>query len=425
MHQLKDDDFFEIRIAGVITDYDVKVLTNFYQPLLGAIGLSLYLTLEHIYPFAQMEPLDHRFLWQRMDVSRTDFLIARNRLEALGLLRTYYKKEHKIHFYYYELYAPKDAYHFLDDPILKGTLVKFIGERATQKLAHAFKIDEPFSDVEEVSSKFVDVFQPDFNDPAYRIEIENYASSYQVQDISYVFLADVFFTELSAQGYINKKALSHDEVEQIEKLATLYGFSEKTLARLVIMAYQPDNKLGKRINFEQFKGFLQEEAKYAYINRDARTSRRAPTIIHGGSLTAKQINEMELMPPIEYLSKLQKGTQLAAADVRLLDDLSTNFHLENGVINALISKVLEINHNNLSRAYVEKIAATLVRAEVYTAIDTLNYFDEANSRKNPVSSKEKDQVSAKDIKVENSNQDDSDINATLAALEAQLQKKKG
>jgi hypothetical protein len=66
-----------------------------------------------------------------------------------------------------------------------------------------------------------------------------------------------------------------------------------------------------------------------------------------------------------------------------------------------------------------------VRAEVYTAIDTLNYFDEANSRKNPVSSKEKDQVSAKDIKVENSNQDDSDINATLAALEAQLQKKKG
>ena len=423
MHQLREDDFFEIRIAGVITDYDVRVLTNFYQPLLGAIGLALYLTLQHIYPFAQVEPLDHRFLWQRMDVSRTDFLIARNRLEALGLLRTYYKKESKIHFYYYELFAPKDAYNFLDDPILKGTLVKFIGERATQKLAHEFKIDDPFTDVEEVSAKFIDVFQPDFNDPVYRVEIENYASSYQTQDISYAFLADVFFTELNAQGYINKKALSQDEVGQIEKLATLYGFSEKILARLAIMAYQPDNKFGERINFSQFKTYLQEEAKYAYINREARTSKRAPMIIHGGSFTAKQINEMELVPPIEYLAKRQKGTQLAAADVRLLDDLSANFHLENGVINALISKVLEINHNILSRAYVEKIAATLVRAEVHTALDTLNYFDEANSRKSSVKVKEK--PSSSSTKLSSEEQDESDIAATLLALEAQLQKKKG
>ena len=88
----------------------------------------------------------------------------------------------------------------------------------------------------------------------------------------------------------------------------------------------------------------------------------------------------------------------------------------------MISKVLKLIII-IYHALCRKIAATLVRAEVYTAIDTLNYFDEANSRKNPVSSKEKDQVSAKDIKVENSNQDDSDINATLAALEAQLQKK--
>ncbi|MGI6714269.1 MAG: DnaD domain protein [Bacilli bacterium] len=429
MQQLREDDFLEIRLAGVITDYDFKVLTSFYQPLLGAIGLALYLTLVHLHPFAEAEPLDHRLVLQRMDISRNDFLIARQRLEALGLLRTYFKKDGEIRFYYYEIYAPKDAYHFLDDPILRGTLVKFIGERATQRLVRAFQEDQPFADVEEISARFIDIFHPNFDDPAYQLDIENYASSYQNQELAYDFDAEEFLSEMNKQGYINKNALTEDELKQVEQLATLYGLVEKDLARLAIMSYQPQNKRGNRINFEQFKRFLQEEAKYAYLNPKIRKPRKAPAIISGGSFTSKEVNEMELLPPIEYLSKLQMGTQLAAADIRLLDDLNSKFNLEPGVINALVRKVLDINHNILSRNYVEKIAATLVRANVHTAIDTLNYFEEATNRfQKPVGKPKKVTKTAVESHISSQTSppagDEEEIAATLAALEAQLKKLK-
>lgn len=428
MTPLREEDFFEIRLAGVITDYDVTVLTNFYQPLMGAIGLSLYLTLLHLHPLAKVEPLDHKTLFQRMDIARSDFLIARQRLEALGLLRTYHQNESNIRFYYYEIYAPKDAYHFLDDPILKGTLVKFIGERAVQKLAHAYQEDPAFQDLEEISARFVEVFQPNFDDPAYQLDIENYTSSYQNQELIYDFDAELFLKEMNQQGYIANNALSPEEINQVEQLAAFYGLGEKDLARIAIMSYLPQNKRGERINFDQFKHFLQEEAKYAYLNPKMRKPRKAPTIISGDSLTSKEINEMELLPPMEYLAKLQKGTQLAAADIRLLDDLRTNFNLAPGVINALVSKVLAINHNILSRPYVEKIAATLVRADVHTALDTLNYFDEATNRFNkPVNRPKKSSKKAVEEVVVNENHtsdDEEEIAATLAALEAQLKKLK-
>lgn len=431
MHQLRPDDFFEIRIASVLTDYDVKVLTAFYQPLIGSIGLSLYLTLHSLHHFNQTDPYDHSVLFSRMDLSRSDFLIARSRLEAMGLIRSYYKKDNKIHFYYYELYGPKDAFHFLDDPIFKGTLVKFIGERAVQRLAYAFKTDDPFTEVEEVSAKFIDVFRPDFNDPAFKAEIENYASSHQIQELASAFTAEVFFAELKSQGYINKKALSQSEIERIEQLSTLYGLSEALMAKCTIMAFSPDQNVGSRVNFEQLRTYLQEEAKYSYIGGEKAKRRTPPSIISGTSLTARQVNEMEQMSPLAYLSKRQKGAQLASADIRLLEDLSQKFHLANGVINALISKVLELNHNQLSRVYVEKIAATLARTEVQTALDTLNYFEEASTSQKYGG---KQKQSNSQTKGENAQQnkpafvdssgDDEEIAMAVAALEAQLEKKK-
>jgi len=80
------------------------------------------------------------------------------------------------------------------------------------------------------------------------------------------------------------------------------------------------------------------------------------------------------MSPKNYLGVLQNGTRPASADLRLINDLSSNFHLSNGVINAIIDFVLTVNNNVLSRAYSEKIAASLAREGLTTAVDAMNYL---------------------------------------------------
>ena len=83
---------------------------------------------------------------------------------------------------------------------------------------------------------------------------------------------------------------------------------------------------------------------------------------------------MESLSPKEFLTILQGGASPASSDLRLIEDLSANFHLTPGVINALIDYVLTVNNNVLSRAYVEKIAASLAREGITTVLDAMNYL---------------------------------------------------
>ena len=59
---------------------------------------------------------------------------------------------------------------------------------------------------------------------------------------------------------------------------------------------------------------------------------------------------------------------------RLINDLSKNYHLPNPVINAVVDYVLTKADNVLSRAYAEKVAASLVRENARTAVDAMNYL---------------------------------------------------
>ena len=100
----------------------------------------------------------------------------------------------------------------------------------------------------------------------------------------------------------------------------------------------------------------------------------APNINTGTSDLAKKINLMETKAPKDYLAYLQDGTRPAQADIRLINDLSKNYHLPNPVINAVVDYVLTKADNVLSRAYAEKVAASLVRENARTAVDAMNYL---------------------------------------------------
>ena len=170
MEVLHTNDLFKVKLASFLTDFDRKVLSELYQPMIGYSALGLFMTLWSKYERkAAIDFVQHTILFDTMQINLKDFLEAKNKLEAVGLLRTFLNKENDIKKYVYVLYSPKSPKDFFDDVLFSGTLTKMIGEKQATAIARTFESKnrkEP-DDFKEISASFVEVFNPIFNDECF------------------------------------------------------------------------------------------------------------------------------------------------------------------------------------------------------------------------------------------------------------------
>lgn len=370
MDQVSIKDFYEIRLASIITSEDIRVLTTLYQPIIGHVSLALYLSFFMQHKNKANQLLNHEHLFKIMDININSFNIAKKRLEACGLIRTFKNNGKDFSVYTYELYAPLSPYEFFDDPLFKGMLIKTLGHGEAKRLNSLFSLDEQ-AEGEEVSASFVDVYRPDFNIEAFNTHLDNFASSRKVYAVTQSFDEDLFKQALLANGHLELSALSKDEIHTIGQLATLYGLSEETVATNVLSSYNPTGRKGNRVDFNKLRRFLGEEVKYSFtgIKSDSRSK-----YIRSEAESAKMINMMEATPPIDFLSLIQEGRVVAPADRRLIEDLSLQYGLNNGSINALIFGVLNLTEGKLPYNYVTKIASTIGRNKLDNALDVTNFL---------------------------------------------------
>lgn len=101
MKYISEDDFYEIRLASVLSDNDRKILCDLYQPIVGSGAISLFFKL---WADAEREREDGIFsmesLLTNMQVSTMELLSYRQHLEGMGLLRTFMRKKGDHRFFF-------------------------------------------------------------------------------------------------------------------------------------------------------------------------------------------------------------------------------------------------------------------------------------------------------------------------------------
>ena len=76
----------------------------------------------------------------------------------------------------------------------------------------------------------------------------------------------------------------------------------------------------------------------------------------------------------------------------VVNSISSKFRLPNSVINAIVDYVLTVNDNILSKPFAEKIAGSVAREGISTAIDAMNYLKKVSSkRKKPTYETQKEE----------------------------------
>lgn len=376
MTYVSKNDYYEIRLASLVTNVDKDVLVELYQPLIGSQATILYLTLlkekrneteKHFYQIDK--------LLRTMQINPNEFLSARRFLEAVGLLRTYECVQDDIRTYVYVLYAPKSPKSFFDDVLFKGLLIQYVGEKEAKNLASKYKLDLTITeDFKEVSASFVDVYRPNYDDPAFKKDLGNGILGREHGRAKIYFNYDLFFGYIHDNSSIDINTLKKRDLKEIERLATLFGLNEKGMAFIVIDEYRADEK--DHINFESIKNRCEEEIKFS-TNYETRKSN-----VSKDSVLAEKIQLLEEAAPAKFLSYLQKNTKPAKSDINIINSISKDYNFNNGIINVIIDYVLSKNNNILSKNYCESIASTLARSNVKTTVDAMNCLNRINNRNN-------------------------------------------
>lgn len=373
---------FDIKVSSLLADYDRETITNLYQPIIGYTALAVYFTFWREAKNQKIISLSsHEQLFLRMKIAPGDFIEARKLLEAVGLVKTRLEKVNGFSIYHYQLFAPKTPSKFFDDTLLYGLFIQNLGENEANRLRRVYLINNSEVDGEDISSSFNDVFHPDFEDAAF-YKASKKSSNIVGRNKSKIdteFSYENFFNTLKSISQIGETSLTKKEMKEIERLATLYGVDASIVAEKVANCYSTDKEKGKRVDIKQLNNDLRTEVNYGF--RSSKKKDSSGNMVIDGDGLASKVKLFESKSPREVLSYLQNGTKVAQADLNILYSLASDYKLTNAVINVIIDFVLEMNNNVLSKYSVEKIASSISREDIVTAIDAMNYLQTYYTKK--------------------------------------------
>ena len=357
--------------ASMLSSYDRKILTLLYQPLCGYGALSLYLTLWCEYENGNKDKVfNHKNLFSSMDFNFSEFETFRDKLEGLGLLKTLVK-EGDSPVYCYELYSPLGPREFFRHELLGTLLKQKLDEEDYVELKSNFIANkEKVNGYFDVSHNFNEVYNLDLNDTmSLKTIIEDTDELVDRKNgkISSNFSLEIFLMILK-ENKIRKSLITNSFVELMESMANLYKLDEYEMCNILLTSIEG---LGsqEKINYDIFKRKCFEYRKVTKVSvKDVKALENKK---QGISKKAEMLQELE---PFQFLRIKQGNVEPSAQDVKLVEDLSLMSKLNPGVINVLLDYVMFNKQNTLPYNYVMKIASSLARENVTTAIEAMEYF---------------------------------------------------
>lgn len=383
-------DTYTVVNKTVLNESDRKLISMLYQPIIGHTAVSLYLTLiDDLDKLEVMsDDLTHHHLMSTMQLKLEDIVIAREKLEATGLLKSYFKKG-SINQYVYLIYSPISAHEFFTHPILNVVLYNNLGKKEYERLLNYYKIPRVnLKEYEDITSSFDTVFT---SVKGNILEIESDTTKRDTNNIQ--INKGIDFNLLISSipsNIINDKTFSKDVKELINALSFAYNLNTLDIKGLVSDAINEKGLIDKNRLRKSCRDYYQFE-----------TAGSLPTLIYNKqpdylkkpegdtSKRAKLIYTFENISPYQLLKAKYKGAEPTERDKKLIESLLVDQKLNYGVVNVLISYVLKTNNQQLKKSYVETIAGQWKRLNIETVEEAMDISEKEHKKIKRLLEKEK------------------------------------
>jgi len=387
-NKLTPADSFVVLRKTLLNDNDRYLLTLLYQPIIGSCAINFYFTLWALLNGTILtKEKTHHYLMAVMHLDLEKINQARERLEAIGLLKTFVK-EGSVNNYVYELYAPLTPESFLKNPILTASLRKNLGQYEFKKLTDFFSVEEiALTEYQDISKKFADVFQ-----------ITNYEVSdgdFLDQKVNEIDVDGEINLDLILQGInedlLNHKLITNDEKRFLKNLALIYNLNDEIFKELIIGSINQYKKIDLIKLRKKCEGFYQYEndgkLPTLAFKKQPENKRSLKTNVDKRN---QMIYFFETTTPRDFLFLKNNSTTISKNEQKILSYLLLDLKLNPGVVNVLIDYVLRINDHKLIKNFVETIASQWKRAKIETVSQAMEFAEqEFKKRKNYRTSKKK------------------------------------
>ncbi len=396
-------DTYTVINKTIITDKDKQILSTLYQPIIGYTAVSLYNTLitDLDHHEVMSDDLTHHHLMSTMQLKLTDIIIAREKLEAIGLIKTYLKKDN-INQYVYVLYSPLNANEFFNHPILNIVLYNNIGKKEYEKLKSYYKVPHiNLKDYTDITTSFDEVFTPT---QGTIMEIDNDIINKNKNDLNITNKIDFdMIQESLPKNQISNKIFNDETKKLINNLSYIYNLNTLDMQGIIRECINERgliDKLELRKKCRDYYKFENAGNLPTLIYNKQPDFLKKPT--GDNSKWAKMVYTFENITPYQLLKAKYKGGEPTDRDKRLIENLLIDQKLNPGVVNVLISYALKTNNEQLKKSYIETIAGQWKRVGVETVEEAMK-LTEKEHKKFKKLIEQKESKPQKQIKNDNKN----------------------
>lgn len=366
-------DTYTLCCQSYLTDFDRKILTLLYQPIIGSLATNLYFTFWS--EIGSMTSQNHYHLMVNTGLNLDLVIESLEKLEAIGLLKAYQNNDAKsIKKFMYVLYSPLSPYEFISSPLLNTLLLNNLGEDEYNKLISYFKKPKiDLTNYKDITCSFSDIFR-------INTESDLVVSNSDIQKIiknsvnaeSSINLNSLL--DMIPDEILNKKSITKEQIDTINNLSFVYNFNEDDLQEILINSIGIDHKLDKDL----FKMNSRNYYEFNHNGNDPKASyRKQPESLKteniGTSNKEKMLYTCENTSPYDFLADEYNGVAPTKSDLKIIEYLIDEMKFLPAVVNVLIYFVLKTNNNKLTKSYIETIAGQWKRENINTARKAMDY----------------------------------------------------
>ena len=373
-------DTYTVINKTIINDIDKKLITMLYQPIIGYVATSLYFTLVDDLDKKEVMSgdLTHHHLMSTMQLKLDDIVVARKKLEAVGLLKTYFKKD-TVNHYLYLLYSPMPANEFLNHPVLNIVLYSNLGKKEYDRIVDYFKIPKPnIKDYTDITSSFSDIFTSVSGNI---MENENIVKT-ETNKLNIKDKVDFNLLISSIPSEMVSNRCFNDEIKElINSLAYTYDIDDISMSDLVRNSINEKGLIDKvelRKNARNHYQFENDGRLPTFVYSKQPEFLKAPQ--GDSSKWAKMVYTFESVHPYDFLRSKYKNGEPSLRDLKIIENLLVDQKMTPGVVNVLIDYVLKVNNQKLSKNYIDTIAGQLNRLHIETVEDAMRTTEKEHKK---------------------------------------------
>lgn len=347
---------FRSRQEKALDDTDLFSLTHLYQPIVGVMGVGLYVTL-HAHASAQGTStlLTHTYLFKLLAISHNQLLEARYQLEGVGLLRTFEKSDQTEGDYLeYQVVSPLAPLTFFQTMPLAVQLQHRLGKDEYQLVKKQVWSEEKEVASVNLTKSFQEVYgQKEVTATTQTIQ----ATKKRKSSIDFGFIRSRLASVIKPSNWTAQLE------SELKQACYLFKLDELTLIKAI---QNPEVSYGGYVNLEKLFHHLNAtphpDPPVVTTKAEEKQIITEPVI----SPKEKHFQLLESISPFELLAHYQGGAAVPKSEMNLIQSLLTHYQLPSPVVNVLLDYVMLKCDRKLPKAYVEKIASHWKRLNIQT-----------------------------------------------------------